>query len=90
MHVCPGAHLAGRVRVDAGATIGLGANVIQCLRVGAGATVGAGAVVVRDVPAGATVVGVPARVVRVDARPANRAPNPGPTASRLDQLGLGG
>ncbi len=64
VHVCPGAHLAGRVRVDAGALIGLGANVIQCLRVGAGATVGAGAVVVRDVPAGATVVGVPARVVK--------------------------
>ena len=64
VHVCPGAHLAGRVRVDAGAVIGLGANVIQCLRIGAGATVGAGAVVVRDVPAGATVMGVPARVVK--------------------------
>ena len=72
VHLCPGAHLAGRVRVDAGALVGLGANVIQCLRIGAGATVGAGAVVVRDVPAGATVVGVPARVVRAaatDVRP---------------------
>ena len=64
VHVCPGAHLAGRVRVGDGAVVGLGANVIQCLRIGPGATVGAGAVVIRDVPAGATVVGVPARLAR--------------------------
>ncbi len=69
VHVCPGAHLAGRVRVGDRALIGLGANVIQCRRVGDGAVVGAGAVVVRDVPAYTTVVGVPARVVRTAAPP---------------------
>jgi len=37
--------------------------VLPGLREGAGATLGAGAVAVRDVPAGATVVGVPARPV---------------------------
>jgi serine O-acetyltransferase len=41
--------------------IGTGAKVIGRLRVGAGAEIGANAVVVEDVPAGATVVGVPAR-----------------------------
>ncbi|USN98440.1 MAG: acetyltransferase [Phycisphaeraceae bacterium] len=62
-HVCPGAKLAGRVVVGAGAMIGLGANVIQGVTIGEGATIGAGAVVLKDVPARATVVGVPARVV---------------------------
>jgi UDP-perosamine 4-acetyltransferase len=65
VHVAPGACVAGRARVGAFAFIGIGAQVIQCLAVGDGATVGAGAVVLEDVPNGATVVGVPARVVKV-------------------------
>lgn len=64
-HVGPGALLAGRVRVGSMAFVGMGAKVIQCLSVGEGATIGAGAVVTHDVPAGATVVGVPARVIKV-------------------------
>jgi sugar O-acyltransferase (sialic acid O-acetyltransferase NeuD family) len=64
VHICPGAHLAGRVRVGAGAWVGLGSNVIQCMSIGEHAMVGAGAVVIHDVPANATVVGVPARVVK--------------------------
>ena len=64
-HVCPGARLAGRVSVGLGAFIGLGANILPCLKIGEGATVGAGAVVLEDVPAFSTVVGVPARVIRV-------------------------
>lgn len=60
-HVAPGAALAGGVDIGEGALIGLGARIIQGVTVGAGSVVGAGAVVVRDVPAGATVIGVPAR-----------------------------
>ena len=63
-HVCPAAALAGRVVVGRGAFVGIGASVIQCRRVGDWATVGAGAVVTRDVPADATAVGVPARLLR--------------------------
>ena len=49
--------------VEPGASVGSGAVVLGGVRVGAGALVGAGAVVSKDVPAGATVAGVPARVV---------------------------
>jgi serine O-acetyltransferase len=44
-------------------SIGTGAKLIGPITVGAGARIGANAVVVADVPAGATVVGVPARIV---------------------------
>jgi serine O-acetyltransferase len=46
-----------------GVIVGAGAKVLGAITVGAGARVGANAVVVADVPAGATVVGIPARAV---------------------------
>ncbi len=45
--------------------IGSGAKVLGEVRVGDGARIGANAVVVKDVPAGATAVGVPAKIVKV-------------------------
>lgn len=50
--------------VKAGASIGGGATILPGLTIGCGAMVGAGAVVTRSVPAGAVVLGNPARVVR--------------------------
>ncbi len=52
------------IHVRAGASIGSGALIMPGVTIGERATVGAGAVVTHDVPADATVVGVPARAVR--------------------------
>jgi serine O-acetyltransferase len=43
--------------------IGAGAKVLGPITVGAGAKIGSNAVVVKDVPAGATAVGIPARIL---------------------------
>lgn len=52
-----------------GVMVGAGAKILGPITVGAGARVGANSVVVEEVPAQATVVGIPARIVRTD-RPA--------------------
>ena len=54
----------GAPYVESGAYFGAGAKVLGPVRIGTGARVGANAVVLEDVPAGATVVGTPARIVR--------------------------
>ena len=46
-----------------GAVIGAGAKVLGPITIGDNAKVGSNAVVVKDVPAGATAVGIPARIV---------------------------
>lgn len=46
-----------------GVVVGAGAKILGPIHVGDGAKVGSNAVVVKDVPAGATVVGIPARIV---------------------------
>jgi serine O-acetyltransferase len=47
--------------------IGAGAKVLGAVQIGDGGRIGANAVVVQDVPAHSTVVGIPARVVRIRA-----------------------
>lgn len=51
-------------RVKRRASIGTSATILCGVTIGEGATIGAGSVVTRDVPPGATVAGVPARVIR--------------------------
>lgn len=56
-------HGTGPITIGDRVFVGQRAVVLGGVTIGDGATVGAGAVVTRDVPAGATAVGVPARVV---------------------------
>jgi acetyltransferase-like isoleucine patch superfamily enzyme len=50
--------------VKRGASVGSGAVLLCGITVGENAMIGAGSVVTKDVPAGATVAGNPARIVK--------------------------
>ncbi len=73
-------------------TIGVNAAVLGAIVLGDNAKVGGGSVVVKDVPANATVVGVPARVVAQDGKPVRAVPSrpqvemPDPNADAIAQL----
>jgi UDP-2-acetamido-3-amino-2,3-dideoxy-glucuronate N-acetyltransferase len=54
-----------KTHIKAGASIGGGAVILPGLTIGEKAMVGAGSVVTKSVPAGAVVVGNPARVIRL-------------------------
>ncbi|MBS3943694.1 MAG: serine O-acetyltransferase [Dethiobacter sp.] len=71
--------------------IGAGAKVLGPIEIGTGARIGAGSVVLNSVPPGATVVGVPGRVVfhngeRVHSINLNHTDLPDPVAEALKRL----
>ena len=52
--------------VKNGVTIAAGAKILGAITIGENAKIGANSVVLKNVPANATVVGIPARIVRVN------------------------
>ena len=66
--------------------ISLGAAILGPLVVGAGSRIGANAVVTKDVPAGATMVGIPAKAMLVEVTPEtqNFVPYGTPCSERFD------
>ncbi len=61
VHLSPGSHLAGGVKVGKCTWIGIGANIKQLVNIGENTIVAAGATVIRDVLNDQVVVGVPAK-----------------------------
>lgn len=61
VHISPGAHLAGTVKVGQGSWVGIGSVVSNNVNITSGCKVGAGSVVVKDIIEPGVYVGVPAR-----------------------------
>lgn len=75
VEIAPHAVICGHVHIADHVKIGVNATILPHRTIGEGARIGAGAVVTKDVPAGATMVGNPARAIQ---------PNPVPHTARPD------
>jgi sugar O-acyltransferase (sialic acid O-acetyltransferase NeuD family) len=62
-HIAPGSVVGGGAIIGDDTLVGIGSRVLPGVRVESGCTIGAGSVVIECIENGATVVGVPARVV---------------------------
>ncbi|MFJ7847250.1 acetyltransferase [Peribacillus sp. NPDC097206] len=63
VHISPGVHLAGTVKIGQGSWVGIGSVVSNNIQITSKCVVGAGAVVVKDITEPGTYVGIPARGV---------------------------
>jgi sugar O-acyltransferase (sialic acid O-acetyltransferase NeuD family) len=65
-HIAPQVTLCGNITVGEGTFIGAGATVIPGIKIGKWCTIGAGSVVIKDIPDGATAVGNPAKIIKIN------------------------
>ena len=66
VNISPNCAMAGHCRVESRAFLGIGSTLAPCVTIGEDAVIGAGAVVITDIPAHATAVGVPAKIIKQD------------------------
>lgn len=70
--------------LESGVVIGAGAKVLGDITIGQGAKIGANSVVLKDVPAGATAVGIPARILPPKASASVNLQSPSQQDMKLD------
>ncbi|MGR5241590.1 acetyltransferase [Photobacterium damselae] len=63
VHISPGAHLAGGIKIGSRSWVGIGANIIQLIEIGDDVIVGAGSTVIHSISSFQKVVGTPARPI---------------------------
>lgn len=64
--ISPGCIISGKVTIGNNVELGSSATILPGVKIGDNAVVGAGAVVTKDVLAGATVVGIPAKMIKLN------------------------
>ncbi|HIF9494417.1 TPA: acetyltransferase [Photobacterium damselae] len=63
VHISPGAHLAGGIKIGSRSWVGIGANITQLIEIGDDVIVGAGSTVIHSISSFQKVVGTPARPI---------------------------
>lgn len=63
VHISPGVHTAGMVKIGKGTWLGIGSTISNNVNITSGCKVGSGAVVVSDITKIGTYVGIPARKI---------------------------
>jgi sugar O-acyltransferase, sialic acid O-acetyltransferase NeuD family len=64
VHISPGVHLAGNIKIGTGSWIGIGSVVSNNINIVNNCKVGAGGVVVKDISQSGTYVGIPVRRIK--------------------------
>jgi UDP-perosamine 4-acetyltransferase len=63
VHLAPGTTVSGDVSIGNHSFVGAGSTIIQGVNIAENCIVAAGSVIIRDIPEGAKVIGVPARII---------------------------